>query len=117
MILNKHLSIIISACFFMLLMLIVSSIIVLFFKGGSIPYIGLVFVVVFYFLARMFYNYLRNDEHYKNNRQYTSDKLNESYIVKGEKDSKKIFLIVWVIFILILIASSLWLYSFNNGLI
>ena len=62
MIFNKYVSIILSACFFMLLMLIISSITVVFFKGGSIPYIGLVFVVIFYFLSRMFYNYLRNDE-------------------------------------------------------
>ena len=117
MILNKHLSIILSACFFMLLMLIISSIVVVFFNGGSIPYIGIVFVVIFYLITRMFYNYLRNDDFYKNNRQHSSDKPGESYITKGQSDSKKIFVIVWVIVILILAAISLWLYSFNNGLI
>jgi type IV secretory pathway component VirB8 len=65
----------------------------------------------------MFYNYLRNDDYYKNTRQYSSDKPNESYMIKGERDNKKIFVIVWVIFILILAAISMWLYSFNNGLI
>lgn len=117
MILNKPLSIILSACFFMLLMLIISSITVVFFNGGSIPYIGLVFVVIFYFITRMFYNYLRNDEFYKNTRQHSSDRPGESYIIKGERDSKKMFIIIWVIVILILITLSLWLYSFNNGLI
>ena len=117
MILNKSLSIIISACFFMLLMLIISSITVVFFNGESIPYIGLVFVVIFYFVTRMFYNYLRNDELYKNTKQHSSDKPGESYIIKGGKDGRKIFIIVWVIVILILAAISLWLYSFNNGLI
>ena len=117
MILNKPLSIILSVCFFMLLMLIISSVTAVFFNEGSIPYIGLVFVVVFYFITRMFYNYLRNDDFYKNNKRHSSDKPGESYITKGERDSKKIFIIVWVIVILILAAISLWLYSFNNGLI
>ena len=117
MILNKPLSIILSVCFFMLLMLIISSITVVFFNGGSIPYIGLVFVIVFYFITRMFYNYLRNDDYYKNNKQHSSDKPGEIYITKGKRDSKKMFVIVWVIVILILAAISLWLYSFNNGLI
>ena len=89
----------------------------MFFNGGLIPYIGLVFVVVFYFITRMFYNYLRNDDFYKNNRQYSSDKSDEKYIVKGEKDTKKIFIVVWVIIILILAALSLWLYSINHGLV
>ena len=113
MIFNKYLSILLSVCFFMLLMLIVSSVIALF---GSIPYIGLIFVVIFYFVARMFYGYLRNDDFYKNNKNHSSDKKGESYLVKGEKDSKKIFIVVWMLIILILIAVSLWLYSFNKGL-
>ncbi|MBE6508671.1 MAG: hypothetical protein E7Z77_04565 [Methanobrevibacter sp.] len=117
MILNKSLSIILSACFFMLLMLVASSIIAVFFKGRAVPFIGLFFVVVFYFLSRAFYNYLRNDELYKNNRKRTSDMPDEKYIVKGQKDAKKIFIIVWVIVILILAAISLWLYSINNGLV
>ena len=113
MIFNKYLSIFLSFCFFMLLMLIVSSIMALF---GSIPYIGLIFVVIFYFLARIFYNYLRNDDFYKNNKNHTSDKKGESYLIKGENDPKKIFVVVWMLVILVLIAISLWLYSYNKGL-
>lgn len=117
MILNKSLSIILSACFFMLLMLLISSVIAVFFKGGSVPVIELFFVVIFYFLTRAFYNYLRNDELYRNTRKRSSDMPDEKYIVKGQKDVKKIFIIVWVIVILLLAAVSLWLYSVNNGLI
>jgi len=117
MILNKYLSLFLSACLFMLLMLLVSSVTVVFFNGGQIPFIGIIFVVVFYFIARMFYAYLRNDDHYKNNRNHTSDMKGESYIVKGESDTKKVFLIVWVLVILALAAVSLWLYSINNGLV
>ena len=117
MIFNKSLSIILSSCFFMLLMMIVSSIVALFFNGGSIPYIGIVFVIIFYYVARMFYNYLRNDELYKNNRNHSSDVPGEEYRIKGPRDNKKIFLVVWVIVILILAVVSLWLYSYNIGLI
>lgn len=117
MIFNKPISVILSACLFMLLMLLISSVIVVFFNGGSIPYIGIVFVVIFYFIARMFYNYLRNDELYKNNRNHSSDRPGESYITKGPRDTKKIFVVVWVLIILVLAAVSLWLYSFNMGLI
>ena len=113
MIFNKYISLLLSACFFMLLMLIISSIIAL---VGSIPYIGLIFVVIFYFAARMFYNYLRNDEFYKNNRNHSSDMKGESYIIKGERDGKKIFIVVWMLVILVLAAVSLWLYSLNHGL-
>ena len=97
-------------------MLLISSVIVVFFKGGSVPFIGLFFVVVFYFLTRAFYNYLRNDELYKNTRNRSSDMPGESYIVKGQRDVKKIFIVVWVIVILLLAAVSLWLYSYNSGL-
>ena len=81
MIFNKTISIFLSACMFMLLMLIISSIIAMF---GSIPYIGLIFVVIFYFIARLFYASLRNDDFYKNNRNHSSDKKGERYITKGE---------------------------------
>ena len=114
MIFNKYISLFLSACFFMFLMLIVSSIIAIF---GSIPYIGLLFVVVFYFITRAFYNYLRNDDFYKNNKKHSSDIDGESYIIKGERDNKKIFIIVWMLVILVLAAISLWLYSINNGLV
>lgn len=112
MIFNKYISIILSACLFMLLMLLISSIIAI---VGSIPYIGLIFVVIFYFAARLFYNYLRNDEFYKNNKNHSSDMKGERYIIKGEKDGKKIFIVVWVLVILVLAAVSLWLYSYNTG--
>ena len=117
MILNKSLSILLSVCLFMLLMFVMSSVIALFFNGGSIPYIGLLFVVIFYFIAKMFYNYLRNDELYKNTGRRSSDEPDESYIIKGDKDFKKIFIIVWVMIILVLAAFSLYLYSFNTGLL
>lgn len=113
MIFNKSISIILSACLFMLLMLVVSSIIAI---VGSIPYIGLVFVVIFYFVARLFYAYLRNDDYYKNNRKHSSDKKGEKYFIKGERDSKKIFIIVWMLIVLVLAGISLWLYSYNTGL-
>ena len=112
MIFNKTISIFLSACMFMLLMLIISSIIAMF---GSIPYIGLIFVVIFYFIARLFYAYLRNDDFHKNNRNHSSDKKGERYITKGERDGKKIFIVVWMLVILVLAAVSLWLYSYNTG--
>ena len=112
MIFNKTISIFLSACMFMLLMLIISSIIAMF---GSIPYIGLILVVIFYFIARLFYAYLRNDDFYKNNRNHSSDKKGERYITKGERDGKKIFIVVWMLVILVLAAVSLWLYSYNTG--
>ena len=65
----------------------------------------------------MFYNYLRNDELYKNTAKRSSDSPDEDYIIKGDKDFKKIFIIVWVIVILILVAVSLYLYSLNMGLV
>ncbi|WP_405276754.1 hypothetical protein [Methanobrevibacter sp.] len=117
MILNKYLSIFISACLFLFLMLFTSIVTLTFFKGQSIPFIGLFFVVVYYFIARAFYSYLRNDDFYKNTRQHTSDKPGEKYMIKGEKDTKKIFIIVWIFAILILAAVSIWLYSYNHGLI
>ena len=117
MILNKYLSIFISACLFLFLMLLVSITTLTFFKGGQIPFIGLFFIVVFYFISRAFYAYLRNDDFYKNTRQHSSDKAGEKYWIKGERDSKKIFIIVWIFVILILAAVSIWLYSYNHGLI
>ena len=112
MIFNKPISILLSICLFLLLMFVISSIIAMF---GSIPYIGLIFVVIFYFVARLFYSYLRNDDFYKNNRNHSSDKKGESYIIKGERDSKKIFVVIWVLVVLVLSAVSLWLYSYNTG--
>jgi len=115
MIFNKYLSIFISACLFMFLMLLTSVVVLTVFHGGSIPFIGIVFVVIYYFIARAFYSYLRNDDFYKNTRQHKSDKKGEKYWIKGERDSKKIFVIVWVFVILILTAVSLLLYYHNMG--
>lgn len=98
-------------------MLLASIMTLTFFNGGQIPFIGLFFIVVFYFIARAFYAYLRNDDFYKNTRQHSSDKPGERYWIKGERDSKKIFIIVWIFVILILAAVSIWLYAYNHGLI
>ena len=117
MILNKYLSLFISACLFLFLMLLTAVVALTFFKGGSVPFIGLFFVVVYYFITRAFYSYLRNDDFYKNTKKHSSDKPGEKYWIKGERDSKKIFIIVWIFVILILTAVSIWLYSFNHGLI
>ncbi len=65
----------------------------------------------------MFYNYLRNDDYYKNTRERSSDKKGEKYFIKGESDPKKIFVVIWVIVILILVSVSLWLFSYNHGLV
>ena len=62
----------------------------------------------------MFYNYLRNDDFYKNTRERSSDVEGEKYITKGESDPKKLFLVIWLIVILILTSVSLWLYSINT---
>lgn len=117
MIFNKYLSVFFSVCLFMLLMFLTSSLVVMFFKGGEIPFIGLFFVVVYYFIARAFYSYLRNDGYYKNTRNRSSDKKGEKYITKGERDNKKLFLVIWVLAILLLAAVSLMLYSINFGLV
>ena len=117
MIFNKYISILISSCLFVLLMLLTSITTLIFFKGSSIPFIGLAFVVIYYFIARAFYNYLRNDGFYKNTRSHSSDMPGESYWTKGERDAKKLFIIVWIFLMLVLAAVSIWLYSFNHGLI
>ena len=83
MILNKTLSLAVSACFFILAILVVSSAVMLFVPGGSLPFIGIIVIVALYFITRVFYSYLRNDDHYKNTRQYSSDKKGEKYIIKG----------------------------------
>ena len=115
MIFNKYISIFISACLFMFLMLLTSVVVLTVFHGGSIPFIGVVFVVIYYFIARAFYNYLRNDDCYKNTKRHKSDKKGEKYWIKGERDNKKIFVIVWIFVILILTAVSLLLYYHNMG--
>lgn len=117
MIFNKTISIILSGLFFLFLMLLFSTVSVMFLNGGLLPIIGVVMFVIFYFITKVFYNYLRNDDHYKNNRQTSSDMPGEKYYTKGESDSRKIFVVVWLMVILILTSISLWIYSFNNGLV
>ena len=115
MIFNKGISIVLSGLFFLFLALFFSTISVIFLKGGLIPVLGLVMFVIFYFITRVFYNYLRNDEKYKNNRQVSSDMPGEKYFTKGESDPKKVFIVIWLMVILILTSVSLWLYSFRMG--
>ncbi|WP_405295432.1 hypothetical protein [Methanobrevibacter sp.] len=117
MIFNKGISIVLSGLFLLFLMLLFSSVSVMFLNGGLIPVMGVVMFVIFYFITRVFYAYLRNDDKYKNNKKISSDMPGERYITKGESDIKKVFVVVWVLVILILTATSLWLYSFNNALI
>ena len=116
MIFNKGISIILSGLFFLFLVLLFSTISVMFLNGGLLPIIGAVMFVFFYFITRAFYNYLRNDEKYKNNKQISSDMPGEKYYTKGESDPKKLFVVIWLMIILLLTSASLWLYSFNNGL-
>ena len=117
MIFNKTISLVLSGLFFLFLGLLYSSVSVMFLNGGLIPVIGLFVFIVFYFITRMFYQYLRNDDKYKNNKQISSDMPGEKYFTKGESDSKKLFVVVWLMVILVLTSASLWLYSFNHGLV
>lgn len=117
MIFNKTISIVLSGVFFLFLMLLFSIVSVMFLNGGLLPVIGIVMFVIFYFITRTFYNYLRNDDQYKNNRRVSSDMPGEKYFTKGESDTKKVFIVVWLIVILILASVSLWVYSLNNGLV
>ncbi len=117
MIFNKTISLILSGLLFIFLGLLFSTVSVIFLKGQLLPIVGLFLFVIFYFIARAFYSYLRNDEYYKNTRQRSSDVVGEKYMTKGESDIKKLFIVIWLIVILILTSVSLWLYSFNNGLI
>lgn len=117
MILNKYLSLAVSGCLFLLMMMVASISMIVFFDGNQIPFIGAFLVVIFYFITKGFYNYLRNDDFYKNTRKHKSDKKGEKYWIKGERDTKKVFIIVWVIVILLLAALSLALFSYNNGLV
>jgi uncharacterized membrane protein len=117
MIFSKGISIGLSALFFIFLMLLFSTVSVMFLRGGLLPIVGGLMFVFFYFITRLFYNYLRNDEKYKNTRSASSDMPGEKYFTKGESDNKKLFVVVWLILILILTSLSLWLYSFNKGLI
>ena len=117
MIFNKYLSIFFAGCLFLLMMFLTSSVIAILTKGGSISYFGLIFVVIYYFIAKSFYNYLRNDGYYKNTKTRSSDMKGEKYIVKGERDNKKLFVVIWVLIILVLASISLVLFSYNHGLV
>ena len=117
MIFNKTISLVLSGLFFLFLGLLYSSVSVMFLNGGLIPVIGLFVFIVFYFITRMFYQYLRNDDKYKNNKQISSDMPGEKYFTQGESDPKKLFVVVWLMVILVLTSASLWLYSFNHGLV
>lgn len=117
MIFNRNVSIILSGVLFIFLTLLFSSVSVMFLNGGLLPIVGIFLFVIFYFIARLFYNYLRNDDFYKNDRNRSSDKPGEKYIVKGKSDNKKLFIVIWLIGILILTSVSLWLYSYNHGMV
>ena len=84
-------------------MLLLSSAVMLIKPGMNIVYSGII-ILAFIFICRAFYNFLRNDNEYKNTRKRSSDIKGESYITKGESDIKKIFLVVWVFIMTILLA-------------
>ena len=86
-----------------MLMLLLSSAVMLIKPGMNIVYSGII-ILAFIFICRAFYNFLRNDDEYKNTRKRSSDIKGESYITKGESDIKKIFLVVWVFIMTILLA-------------
>lgn len=117
MILNKHLSLILTVLFFILLLLLSASIATQFLPGITSTVATVICIVIFWRLSKSFYNYLRNDDFYKNNKSINSDKKGEKYLIKGDADGKKIFIIVWVIVILILLVVSMWLYSYNHGFV
>ena len=101
MIFNKYVSLVITGVLFLMLMLLLSSFVML--TKWNIVYSG-IFIIVFIFICRAFYNFLRNDEQYKNTRKRSSDIKGESYITKGESDIKKIFLVIWIFIMTILLA-------------
>ncbi len=101
MIFNKYISLVITGVLFLMLMLLLSSVVMLI--KWNIIYSG-IFIIVFIFICRAFYNFLRNDEQYKNTRKRSSDIKGESYITKGESDIKKVFLIIWIFIMTVLLA-------------
>lgn len=103
MIFNKYISLVITGVLFLMLMLLLSSAVMLIKPGMNIVYSGII-ILAFIFICRAFYNFLRNDDEYKNTRKRSSDIKGESYITKGESDIKKIFLVVWVFIMTILLA-------------
>ncbi|MBQ2831578.1 hypothetical protein [Methanobrevibacter sp.] len=117
MIFNKTISLILSACLFVLLLLITASAIMMFLPGGHLPFVGVILIVAFYFASRAFYRYLRNDGYYRNTRKHSSDRKGEKYLTKGESDTKKKFIVVWILVILLLAAISMVLYLVNKGIV
>ncbi|MBR3140834.1 MAG: hypothetical protein IKF11_08225 [Methanobrevibacter sp.] len=117
MIINKNIALLLTICFFTLLMLVSSSLIMVFLPKGIHILIGIILIIIFFRLSKLFYAYLRNDDFYKNNKAYCSDKKGEKYFVKGKSDSKKLFVIVWVIVIFVISAITMWLYLINHALI
>ncbi len=103
MIFNKYVSLVITGVLFLMLMLLLSSVVMLIKPGMNIVYSGVI-IIAFVFICRAFYNFLRNDDEYKNTRKRTSDIKGESYITKGESDIKKIFVVFWVFLMTILLA-------------
>ena len=103
MIFNKYISLVITGVLFLMLMLLLSSAVMLIKPGMNIVYSGII-IIAFIFICRAFYNFLRNDDEYKNTRKRTSDIKGESYITKGESDIKKIFLVIWIFIMTILLA-------------
>lgn len=103
MIINKYISLVITGVLFLMLMLLLSSIVMIVSPGMNIVFSGVI-VIVFVFICRAFYNYLRNDDEYKNTKKRSSDIKGESYITKGESDIKKVFLIFWIFLMTILLA-------------
>ncbi|WP_220607437.1 hypothetical protein [Methanobrevibacter oralis] len=117
MILNKYLSLLLSVAFYILLVLLSSSMIMIFVKSSLASYLGVILLIVFFILSRSFYNFLRNDDEFKNTKKRSSDVKGEHYIIKGEKDSKKLFIIIWVIFILFCLSIAMILFLKNKALI
>ena len=116
MIFNKYLSLILSACFFVFLLMLTSSLISVLFPGIAMMYVNVILIIFFWVISRSFYYYLRSDNTYRNTRKFSSDKKGERYWIKGEKDNKKLFIVIWLIVILALLSISMWLYMLNGGL-
>ena len=62
-----------------MLMLLLSSAVMLIKPGMNIVYSGII-ILAFIFICRAFYNFLRNDDEYKNTRKRSSDIKGELYI-------------------------------------
>lgn len=117
MILNKYLSLLLTLAFYILLILLSSSVIMIFIRGNLAPYLGAILLVVFFIISCSFYNFLRNDDEFKNTRSKSSDVDGQHYIIKGEKDSKKLFIVIWLIFILFCSSIAMFLLLKNKSLI